>query len=89
MRGLTQHVLILCLFFFFRQLYLGKKRQTNEIECDKQIAQLYWILFSAGWSVTLGYKIPESGKMVRESDWHGLGVSGVLSSQVALAALCV
>ena len=75
--------------FFFRQLYLGKKRQTNEIECDKQITQLYWILFSAGWSVRLGYKIPESGKMVRESDWHGLGVSGDLICQVALAALCV
>ena len=81
----------LCLFFFFsRQLYLGMKRQTNEIECDKQIAQLYWILFSAGWSVRLGYMIPENGNMlVRESDWHGLGVSRVLSSQVALAALCV
>ena len=60
--------------FFFRQLYLGMKRQTNEIECDKQIAQLYWILFSAGWSVKLGYMIPENGNMlVRESDWHGLG----------------
>ena len=92
MHGLTQYVLIFVPFFFFfsRQLYLGMKRQTNEIECDKQIAQLYWILFSAGWSVRLGYMIPENGNMlVRESDWHGLGVSRVLSSQVALAALCV